>query len=158
MNVHVQRRQLSMFLLLILMLELILFHQQDSKWNFRRIFTWIWIFLLFEFFVYIFLLVLFSIEEWNGQERTTFQIRQVQQLLLKISSLLLQFKDIIKIFIKRHIGSILKDSLGTIFVTHFVSSTVELLTRDLGRMVPARDSRDDFRSLPKLYQFATYNV
>ena len=52
MNVHVQRRQLSMFLLLILMLELILFHQQDSKWNFHRIWTWIFLFTFCIFCLY----------------------------------------------------------------------------------------------------------
>ena len=55
-------------------------------------------FLPFEFFVYIFLLVLFSIWEWNGQERTTFRIQQVQQLLLKISSLWMQFKENMNIY------------------------------------------------------------
>ena len=104
MNVHGQKRQLSMFLLLILTHALILFHQQDSKRNFIELqkncelFHIVFMFLPFEFFVYIFLLVLFSIWEWNGQERTTFRIRQVQQLLLKISSLWMQFKDKMNIY------------------------------------------------------------
>ena len=125
MNVHGQKRQLSMFLLLILTHALILFHQQDSKRNFIELqkdnpicelFHIVFMFLPFEFFVYIFLLVLFSIWEWNGQERTTFRIRQVQQLLLKISSLWIQFKDKMNIYNEaRLIISIILSSYLRIF-------------------------------------------